>query len=63
MQTHYKIGDLIELSADDLRGIGVVVNVVDDHSRVRIYWLRTPMETYPSFRIMWLSPASIQRIK
>jgi hypothetical protein len=63
MQTHYKIGDLIELNTDELQGIGVIVNVVDDHSRVQIYWLKTPMDTYPSFRIMWLSPSSIQRVQ
>ena len=62
MQAHYKVGDLVQLDDYEYRGIGVIINTVEDHSRVRIYWLRLPIETYPDYRIMWLSPISLRKL-
>jgi hypothetical protein len=63
MQTHYKVGDLVQLDDYEYRGIGVIIDTVEDHSRVRIYWLTLPMEAYPDYRVMWLSPISLRKIK
>ena len=62
MQTHYEVGDLVQLDDYQHRGIGIIINIIDDHSRVQIYWLDLPIEIYPDFRIMWLSPISLRKL-